>query len=92
MWKRHVLATTFQDLYTAFFLLLLTLPVTVSAPERSFSKLKLIRNYLRSSMEQMRLKNALSFISIERNRATKLDTSVVLRNIESKARTKNFDM
>ena len=33
----------------------LTVPVTVTKSERSFSKLKLIRNYLSSSMAQERL-------------------------------------
>jgi hypothetical protein len=50
--KNYVLAT-FPDLCTAF-LLLLTLPVTVAASESSFSKFKLIKNYLRSSVGQMR--------------------------------------
>ncbi|KAM3624160.1 uncharacterized protein V6R79_019961 [Siganus canaliculatus] len=40
-----------------------TLPVTVASAERSFSKLKLIKNYLRSSMAQERL-SGLSVISI----------------------------
>jgi hypothetical protein len=44
--------------------LLLTLPVTVATAERSFSKLKIIKNYLRSTMAQERL-NALAVISIE---------------------------
>jgi hypothetical protein len=88
--ENYVLGTTFSDLCTAF-LLLLTLPVTVTAPERFFSKLKLIKNYLRSSVGQMRL-SGLAIISIERDRAIKLDTSVVIRNFtESKARRKNFD-
>jgi len=40
-----------------------TLPVTVAAAERSFSKLKLIKKYLRSTMAQERL-SGLSVISI----------------------------
>jgi hypothetical protein len=81
---------TFPNLCTAF-LLLLTLLVTVTASERSFSKLKLIKNYLRSSVGQMRL-SGLAITSIERDRAIKFDTSVVIRNFaESKARRKNFD-
>ncbi len=40
-----------------------TLPVTVAAAERSFSKLKLIKNYLRSTIAQERL-GGLSVISI----------------------------
>lgn len=41
----------------------LTLPVTVASGERTFSKLKLIKNYLRSTMSQERL-NGLAIISI----------------------------
>ncbi|KAK7921881.1 hypothetical protein WMY93_008783 [Mugilogobius chulae] len=40
-----------------------TIPVTVASAERSFSKLKLIKNYLRSTMSQERL-NGLALISI----------------------------
>lgn len=40
-----------------------TLPVTVAATERSFSKLKLIKTYLRSTMMQERL-SGLAIISI----------------------------
>jgi hypothetical protein len=69
--ENYVLATTFPDLCTAF-LLLLILPVAVATSERSFSKLKLIKNYLRSSVEQMRL-SGLAIISIERDHAIKLD-------------------
>ena len=35
--------------------ILLTLPITVASGERSFSKLKIIKNYLRSTMTQERL-------------------------------------
>lgn len=42
----------------------LTLPVSVATNERSFSKLKLIKNYLRSTMSQARLSN-LATLSIE---------------------------
>ncbi|XP_049844132.1 uncharacterized protein LOC126297413 [Schistocerca gregaria] len=44
--------------------ILLTLPVIVASGERSFSKLKLIKTYLRSTMSQTRL-NDLATISIE---------------------------
>ncbi|KAJ0808162.1 putative transcription factor and/or regulators TTF-type(Zn) family [Helianthus annuus] len=43
---------------------LLTIPVTVASAERSFSKLKLLKTYLRSTMSQERL-NGLAMISIE---------------------------
>ena len=42
----------------------LTLPVPVAEGERSFSKLKIIKNYLRSTMSQERLSN-FEIISIE---------------------------
>lgn len=44
--------------------IMLTVPVTVASAERSFSKLKLLKNYLRSTMSQDRL-NGLALISIE---------------------------
>ncbi|KAL4555005.1 hypothetical protein LXL04_037615 [Taraxacum kok-saghyz] len=44
--------------------ILLTIPVTVASAERSFSKLKLLKSYLRSTMTQERL-SGLATISIE---------------------------
>ncbi|XP_076918638.1 uncharacterized protein LOC143579133 [Bidens hawaiensis] len=44
--------------------ILLTVPVTVASAERSFSKLKLLKSYLRSTMSQERL-NGLAMIAIE---------------------------
>ena len=44
--------------------ILLTIPVTVASAERSFSKLKLLKSYLRSTMLQERL-NELALIAIE---------------------------
>ncbi len=41
----------------------MTIPVTVAAVDRSFSKLKLIKTYLRSTMAQERL-SGLAVISI----------------------------
>ncbi|XP_019082770.1 PREDICTED: uncharacterized protein LOC104705243 [Camelina sativa] len=45
--------------------ILLTTHVTVASAERSFSKLKLLKNYLRSSMSQERL-NGLAILCIEK--------------------------
>jgi hypothetical protein len=45
--------------------IILTMPVSVTSGERSFSKLKIIKNYLRPSMNQERLSD-LATISIEK--------------------------
>jgi len=49
------MACNFPDVLTAC-LIFLTIPVTVASAERSFSKLKLIKNYLSNSMSQNILK------------------------------------
>ena len=51
--------------------ILLTVPVTVASTERRFSKLKLIKSYLRSTMSQERL-NGLAMLSIEKQIFKKL--------------------
>ncbi|XP_076046741.1 zinc finger MYM-type protein 1-like [Oratosquilla oratoria] len=59
--KKH-----FEELYPNLWVALriaCTLPVTVASAERSFSKLKLIKTYIRSSMGQERL-SGLAIISI----------------------------
>jgi hypothetical protein len=52
--------------------ILLTVPVTVASSERSFSKLKLIKNCLRSTMSQDRF-CGLAILSIEKDTASTLD-------------------
>ncbi|KAK2413157.1 zinc finger MYM-type protein [Trifolium repens] len=42
----------------------MTIPITVASAERSFSKLKLLKSYMRSTMSQERL-NGLALIAIE---------------------------
>ena len=59
--------------------ILLTIPITVASGERSFSKLKLIKTYLRSTMTQERL-NSLALISIEKVTAALLDYSELIQN------------
>lgn len=49
-----------------------TIPVTTAACERSFSVLKLVKSYLRSTMDDERLSN-LGVLSVESKRATSLD-------------------
>ena len=78
-------ATAFPNLFIAlrFFL---TIPVTVASGERSFSQLKLIKNYLRSTMQQVRL-NSLAIMSIESETSRSLNLDTIIREFaEKKAR------
>lgn len=75
----------FPNLRTAIHILL-TIPVSVAGCERSFSKLKLIKNYLRSTMNQDRLSN-LALLSIERHKFNLVQFDDVIRDFaNSKAR------
>jgi hypothetical protein len=70
--------------------ILLTLPVSVATGERSFSKLKMIKNYLRSSMSQDRLVD-LSMMSIEFSVLEEIDiNSLVAEFANKKARKAHF--
>ena len=61
----------------------LTVPTTIASAERSFSKLKLIKNYLTSSMGQDRLIN-LARLSIESDIARKIDFDDVICSFAKK--------
>ncbi|KAF5814012.1 putative HAT dimerization domain-containing protein [Helianthus annuus] len=63
--------------------LLLTIPVTVASAERSFSKLKLLKTYLRSTMSQERL-NGLATISIESEILDTMDYKELIESFASK--------
>ena len=64
--------------------------VTNCTGERSFSKLKLILNYLRNTMGQERL-SSLAILSIESEILRAIDmTDVVEKFIHQKARKKSF--
>jgi len=66
--------------------ILLTLPIFVATGERSFSKLKLIKTYIRSTMTQDRLVG-LSTLSIEQDIAQTIDlTELVSTFSKLKAR------
>ena len=68
----------------------MTVPVTVATAGRSFSGLKLIKNFFRSSMSQKRL-SGLALLSIENNRAKNLGfRKVTQKFVSAKARQKNF--
>lgn len=68
----------------------LTIPVTVASGERSFSKLKLIKTFLRSSMKEDRM-NSLALLSIENALASELDySSLITKFAAMKARRVSF--
>ena len=67
-----------------------TLPVTVASAERSFSKLKLIKTYLRSTMEQERL-SGLALLSINHKISHEISYDDVINDFASrKARKQRF--
>ena len=83
------IATTYPDVCTAY-MMYVAVPVTVATAKRSFSKLKLIKNFLQSSMSQERLSD-LALLSIENERAKNLNFRKVIQQFASaKARRKNF--
>ena len=62
--------------------MLLTIPITGASGERSFSKLKWIKTYLRSTMTQERL-NSLALISVEKDTAALLDYSEMIQEFSN---------
>jgi len=62
---------------------LLTIPVTVASAERSFSKLKLLKSYLRSTMTQQRL-NDLATIALESGLLEKIDYEHIIEDFISR--------
>lgn len=88
-----ILQYSLNDLYPNIMTSLrifLTLPATVASCERSFSKLKLIKNYLRSVMGQNRLSH-LALISIEAEILNRIDIDEIITDFANiKARKVKF--
>lgn len=86
---RYILENNLQEIYPNVYItirIMLTVPVSTASAERSFSKLKLIKNYLRSTMSQERL-SALAVLSIEAEIASRLSYDSVLKKFsEAKSR------
>jgi len=61
---------------------MLTILIWVVSAERSFSKLKLIKSYLRSTMSQQRL-NGLVLLSIEKYFLNKINYDNLIDNFTS---------
>ena len=84
------LMDSYPNVYIAL-RILMTMPVTVASGERSFSKLKLIKNYLRSTMSQERL-TGLAILSIEQEIACQLSyDNIITEFANQKARKINFN-
>lgn len=60
----------------------LTIPVTTATCERSFSKLKFIKNYLRSTISQSRL-TGMAILSIEKDIVKKISFDDVIDQFAS---------
>ena len=71
-------------------MLFLTIPVTVASTERSFSKLKLIKNYLRNSVSQKRLAD-LAILNIEAAEAKSMNVQELIYDFaRKKCKKKTF--
>ncbi|XP_025192468.1 zinc finger MYM-type protein 1-like [Melanaphis sacchari] len=63
--------------------IMLTIPITSASAERSFSKLKLIKTYLRSTMSQERL-SGLALLAIEKEESENLNYDKVIEDFAVK--------
>ena len=69
--------------------ILFTMHVTVASAERTFSKLKLLKNYLRSVMSQERL-NGLATLCIEKKLLDEIDIDATINDFASVNLRRNF--
>ena len=68
---------------TAILRIFLTLCISVATRERSFSKLKLAKTYLRSQMSQLRL-SSLAMLFIEREVSNRLKYDEIIKDFDVK--------
>ena len=66
-----------------------TIAISVAICERSFSELKLIKNYLRSTVSFLRMRN-LAILSIERQLTDQIDFDNVIDNFANRKARKAF--
>jgi hypothetical protein len=86
--SKFSLFDVFPNLWVAL-RILLSLPVSVASGERSFSRLKLIKNDLRSTMGQSRL-NELGLLSVENDVARRIDFTDVISSFANEESRKIF--
>jgi hypothetical protein len=80
---KFVMDADFYSNVSVAYRILLTVPVTVASAEKSFSKLKLLKNYLRLTMSQAML-NGLAMCSIEKDILDTIDLNTVLHDFASR--------
>ncbi|WP_422542948.1 hAT transposon family protein [Methanosarcina sp.] len=85
--KYSCLESDFSEIYTAF-MLFFTLPVTVASVERTFRKLKMIKDYKRNSIGQTRLRD-LAILSIEHAEADRMDLKELISDFANMKARKN---
>ena len=87
----YITENSLKEIYPNIYIvirILLTIPVSTASAKRSFSKLKLIKNYLRSTMGQERL-SALAVLSIESDLASRLNYETIIKEF-SKVKSSKF--
>ena len=77
----------FPNAYIAY-RIMLTIPISIASIKRSFSKLKIIKTYLRSTMSQQRL-NGLALLSIEKKMLNEINYDNLIDNFASQKVQKN---
>ena len=88
---QYIIENDLKEIYPNVYIvirILLTIPVSTASAERSFSKLKLIKNYLRNTMGQERL-SALAVLSIEADIASKINYEPIIKEF-SKTKSRKF--
>ena len=69
--------------------ILFTIPITAASAERSFLKLKLLKNYLRSTMSQERL-NGLATLCIEKKLLDDVNIEAIIDDFSSRNVRRHF--
>lgn len=77
---KHIYPNLYKLLQVA-----MTIPISSSTCERSFSSMRRIKNWLRSSMGQDRF-GYLSILNIERDLANSINTTIIIDNYAKKNR------
>jgi len=82
--KRKIHKEAFPNLYKLL-QIAVTIPISSATCERSFSSMRRIKNWLRTSMLQQRFSD-LSILNIERDLSNKIQTETVLDRFNTKTR------